>query len=125
MFTFLKKLFDFKIECHCKYRNCQESKTIKTNKVPYPNIEKVYQRCGFEIKVPMDIAGELDAKRYCISLTKYKGQPSCVQLSKVIDGKSTYIGTLKNFMNVQSFKDGNVCNFNYNNLIYKNEGENK
>ena len=33
--------------------------------------------------------------------------------------------TLKNFMNVQSFKDGNVCNFNYNNLNFKNNGENK
>ena len=125
MFTFLKKLFGFNAECNCKCCHCNESKKTEANWVPYPNIEKVYQRCGFEIKVPMDVAGELDAKGYCISLTKYKGQPSCVQLSKVINGKSTYVGTLKNFMNVQSFKDGNVCNFNYNNLNFKNNGENK
>lgn len=125
MFTFLKKLFGFKTECCCKHCNCQESKMIKADFIPYPNIEKVYNRCGFDIRVPMDIAGELDAKGYCISLTKYKGQPSCVQLSKAVEGKSKYVGTLKNFMHVESFKDGNVCNFNYSNLIYKKEGENK
>lgn len=125
MFTFLKKLFGFDTKCCCKHCNCKESKIVKADWIPYPNIEKVYNRCGFEIKVPMDVAGELDAKGYCVSVTKYKGKPSCVQLSKVIDGKSTYVGTLKSFMNVESFKDGNVCNFNYNNLVIKNKGEDK
>ena len=40
---------------------------------------------------------------------------------KVVEGKSKYIGTLKTYMNVKSFKDGNVCNFNRNNLIYREE----
>ena len=125
MFNFIKRLFGFETKCDCKCCNCKESRIVQADWVPYPNVEKVYTRCGFDIRIPMNIAGELDAKGYCISLTKYKGKPSCVQLSKVINGKSTYIGTLKNYMNVESFKDGNICNFNYNNLIYKNKGEKK
>lgn len=123
MFNFLKKLFGFgTCNCHCCKCN-DESKQIKADWIPYPNIEKVYNRCGFDIRVPIDVAGELDAKGYCVSLTKYKGKPSCVQLSKVIDGKNKYIGTLKNYMNVESFKDRDVCNFNYNNLTFKNNGD--
>lgn len=123
MFNFLKKLFGFgTCNCHCCTCN-DKPKQVKADWIPYPNIEKVYNRCGFDIRVPIDVAGELDAKGYCVSLTKYKGKPSCVQLSKVIDGKNKYIGTLKNYMNVESFKDRDVCNFNYNNLTFKNNGD--
>lgn len=116
MFDFIKKLFGFKTECNCGCCSC---------KCDGPDIAKdltiTYSRKGYEIILPVDIATELEENGLTLSATKYNDKPSCVQMFKVVEGKSKYIGTLKTYMNVKSFKDGNVCNFNRNNLIYREE----
>lgn len=69
------------------------------------------------ITLPFKVYNELVNNGYTISLKLNKGKPSCVQLNKHIDGKTKYIGTLKSYMGVKNFKDGNVCNFHKSNLI--------
>lgn len=113
MFGFIKKLFGKKDKCCCEHCNC------KHNSVE--DLSFVYSRKGYEIILPVDIATELEENGLTLSATKYNNKPSCVQMFKVVEGKSKYIGTLKTYMNVKSFKDGNVCNFNRNNLIYREE----
>jgi len=114
MFNFLKKIFDTKEEkCCC---DC-----CKADFIPVAN--KVYTRCGCNVIVPIDVARELDNNHYCISVSKYKGKPSCVQMFKTIDGKCKYTGTLKAYMNVKNFKDGNVCNFDFTNIIENEESD--
>ena len=109
MFSFLKKIFKRLFGCRCTECNCCKHQPIN----------KIYTRCGFDIIVPQNIAKELDDENYCISVTKHNNKPSCVQLFKTILGKSTYCGTLKAYMKVKSFKDKNVCNFSYDNIVVK------
>ena len=113
MFGFIKKLFGKKDKCCCEHCNCKRN---SVEDLPF-----VYSRKGYEIIVPQDIAMKLKEEALTLSATKYNDKPSCVQMFKVVEGKSKYIGTLKAYMNVKSFKDGNVCNFNRNNLIYREE----
>lgn len=105
MFDFIKKLFGSKqYNCKC---DCTEDSPF------------VYSRKDYEIIVPKDIAMKLKEEALTISATKYNGKPSCVQMFKIVDGKAKYVGTLKTYMNVKSFKDNNVCNFSRENLIYR------
>lgn len=73
----------------------------------------------FPIVIPHKIYVELETKGYTISLklNNRTKLPSCIQLNKHIDGKTKYIGTLKSYIGVKEFKDGNVCNFHKSNLI--------
>lgn len=73
-------------------------------------------RRGFEIILPIEIYNALNIEKISISVVLYKGKPSCIQLTKIIDGKAAYLGTLKDYMKVKSFKDGNNCNFAYSNI---------
>ena len=111
MFGFIKKLFGKKDKCCCEHCNCNSVEDL-----PF-----VYSRKGYEIIVPQDIAAKFKEEALTVSATKYNNKPSCVQIFKTVEGKSKYVGTLKDYMNVESFKDGNVCNFNRNNLIYRKE----
>lgn len=76
-------------------------------------------RRDFKIILPKKVYKALLAKGIDISLVKSNGRPSCVQLTSYKDGKQIYRGTLKAYMGVKKFKDKNVCNFKYNNLILK------
>ena len=76
-------------------------------------------RRDFKIILPKKVYKALLAKGIDISLVKSNGRPSCVQLTSYKDGKQIYRGTLKANMGVKKFKDKNVCNFKYNNLILK------
>ena len=110
MFNFLKKFFNFN-NCHCNKCNCTELKELNT----------IISRKDYKIVLPVDIYNVLKENKLSISATKYKGKTSCVQMFETINGKSKYKGTLKTYMNVKSFIDGNVCNFSRDNLIYKGE----
>lgn len=72
-----------------------------------------------KIVLPSSVYKTLKSQGIDISLVKSKGKPSCVQLTSYNGGKQIYHGTLKAYMNVKSFKDGNICNFRANNLIKK------
>ena len=74
-------------------------------------------RRGFDITLPKRIYQELTSRNIDISLVKSKGRPSCVQLTSYRDKKQVYHGTLKAFMGVKGFKNGNVCDFHINNLV--------
>jgi len=114
MLEFLKRLFSIKKECCCKCNCCQDGQNKE-------DLNEIIKRNTYTIILPHDIKEELDQKRYLISAKMYKGKPSCIQMFKHIDGNSMYIGTLKSYMNVKSFKDGNICNFSKENLIYNEE----
>ena len=104
LITLFKSLFKKKQECN-KMHLCNHYITLN--------------RRGHDIVLPQYIYDELVDKGYTIGLTlsgKEK-KPSCVQLSHTIDGKQQYVGTLKSYMHVKAFNDGNVCNFNHNNII--------
>lgn len=120
MFNFLKKLFGIKdtccCECHCKYKIWDVDGPDKED-----ILNEVIIRRDYKIVIPTDIKTQLDNNKISISVTKHAGKTSCVQLFKTIEGKSKYMGTLKAYMNVKSFKDGDVCNFSRDNLIYKGE----
>jgi len=78
-------------------------------------------RRGYDIVLDADVYESLTADKITISLvlaSKTK-KPCCVQLNKTVNGKQTYKGTLKSYLNVKGFKDGNICNFKYDNLILK------
>lgn len=74
-------------------------------------------RRDYDIILPKKVYKALLAEGIDISLVKSKGRPSCVQLTSYENGKQVYRGTLKSYMGVKKFKDKNVCNFKYNNLI--------
>lgn len=74
-------------------------------------------RSGFDIIIPEITYNRLVQLGYYFGLVKYKGKPSCVQLSILSGGKSIYRGTLKSWLKVKEFKDGNVCNFSNDNII--------
>ena len=112
MLNFLKRIFGIQDKCCCEYCHC-DGPAIEEN--------TFLNRKGYRIIIPQDIASELEKKKLSISATKHNGKASCVQMFETIAGKSKYKGTLKDYMNVKSFKDGDVCNFSRNNLIYKEE----
>ena len=97
---------------------------FKSNKKAMDNENIVLQYKDYSVILPKDVYMDLKSKNICINAVKYKGKPSCIQLNRSINGKTEYMGTLKNFMNVKSFKDKNVCNFDRNNLIYKEGNKN-
>lgn len=106
--NWFKSLFNRKTECTCDCCNNSMSDCIKIT------------RRNFNIIIPIEVYNELLKNNLNISLSLTKtGEPSSVQLHTTIEGKSKYVSTLKTFMNVKSFKDGNVCNFNKNNIIEK------
>ena len=74
-------------------------------------------RRGYDIILPKAVYKELTAKSIDISLVKSKGKPSCVQLTSYHNRKQVYHGTLKSYMGVKRFKNGNVCDFRTSNLI--------
>ena len=81
----------------------------------------IITRRDVAIRLPRKIYKELKAKGIDISLVKTKtnNKPSCVQLTSYLNGKQIYHGTLKAYMNVKKFKNGDVCDFHKNNLILK------
>lgn len=111
MIEFLKKLLGIK----------EKSQNYTYDGPALEDFNKVITRKDYKIILPYDIEKKLEEDNIFISATKYKGKPSCVQMFRIVNNKSKYVGTLKTFMNVKSFKDGNVCNFSHDNLIYKNE----
>lgn len=74
-------------------------------------------RRGFTITLPKKNYEFFVKQGYTFSLTLYKGKPSCVQLKIREDQKTIYRGTLKDWLEVKSFKDGNVCNFASDNIV--------
>ena len=70
-----------------------------------------------KIILPYKVYETLYSDGIDISLIKNKGKPSCVQLTSYEDGKQVYRGTLKTYMGVKGFKNGNVCDFRMKNII--------
>lgn len=118
MLEFLKKLLGIKEKCCCE-GTCNCKKITCDGPDLEEDFDEVIVRKDYQITIPYSIKVQLKNEDISISATKYNGNPSCVQMFKVIDGKPKYISTLKAYMNVKSFKDGNVCNFSRKNLIYK------
>lgn len=69
-------------------------------------------RRNTDIVLPEDVYTKIQKKGYNISLVKtpYSGT---VQLTK----DNEYVGTLKSFMKVSGFKNGNPCDFHKSNII--------
>jgi len=118
MLEFLKKLLRIGEKCYCE-GICHCKKITCDGPDLEEDFDETITRKDYKITIPYSINAELKKEGISISATKYNGKPSCVQMFKVVDGKVKYIGTLKTYMNVKSFKDNNVCNFSRENLIYK------
>lgn len=105
MFKWLKNLFKKQCKCNC----C---------KIKEPELITIGRR-GFQITLEKEKYEFFKNNGYSLSITTYKGQPSCVQLKhRNKEAKKTvYVATLKEWLDVKSFKDGNVCNFDPKNLI--------
>lgn len=73
---------------------------------------------GYKIYMTEEVAKSLEKKHYYISLCLSNGKPSCVQLMHNCKGGSKYVMTLKKFLGVKGFKNGNVCDFLPKNLEY-------
>lgn len=69
-------------------------------------------RRNTDIVLPTDVYTKIQKKGYNISLAKNQSY-STVQLTK----NNKYIGTLKSFMKVSGFKNGNTCDFHKSNVI--------
>ena len=69
-------------------------------------------RRNTDIVLPVDIYAKIQKKGYNISLVKTP-YSNTVQLTK--DNK--YVGTLKSFMKVSGFRNGNSCDFHKSNVI--------
>lgn len=74
----------------------------------------VINRCGCDIILPKKMYKDLQEEGYTLSVVKHNKKPSSVQVMKA--GK--YVGTLKSLYGIESFKDGNVCNFKKRNLVF-------
>lgn len=83
----------------------------------------IITRKGYNIVLPFKIYMQIINDGCRIDLTLYKGKPSCVQINKQVGKKLKYICTLKSLMNVKSFRDHNICNFSYNNIIVKDKNK--
>ena len=96
----------FKKECKCTCCKIEEPELI------------TIERRGFQITLEKKVYEFLKSNGYSVSITTYKGEPSCVQLKyrNKETKKTSYVATLKDWLEVKSFKDGNVCNFDPKNL---------
>lgn len=112
MIEFLKKLLAL-------LRNIFAPKNIVIDEAPEITVE--VERRGVTIILPVNIWEELESKNYSISVVMYKGKPSSVQVLKTEDGKSKYVSTLKAYMNIKSFINGNPCDYRKENLIFNDK----
>jgi len=72
----------------------------------------VLNRRGYDVVIPTDVYNQIEKKGYNVSLVISKNYGT-VQLTK----NNKYIGTLKNYMGVKSFKNGNPCDFHVSNIV--------
>ena len=80
-------------------------------------------RRGYDIIIPTKTYKQLKDLGYTFGLVlgpKSK-KPVAVQLNVTENGKRIYRGTLRSWLNVKKFKDGNSCNFRSENIIEKEE----
>lgn len=78
----------------------------------------IFNRRGFKITMDKKTYNRMRELGYTFHLALNKGKPSCVHL-KYRDKnlkKTYYVSSLKEWLDVKNFKDGNVCNFNPDNL---------
>lgn len=73
---------------------------------------------GFEIIMSEALDNQLRSLHYNTSVTCKDGRPNCVQLTKTKDGRNVYVSSLKKFLGVKSFKNGNLCDYSPDNLVY-------
>lgn len=77
----------------------------------------VLYRRGYPIFIQVKHSEMLKKKKQYISLVLAKGKPACVQVTTVVNGKNTYVSSLKKMLGVKSFVNGNVCDFRKSNII--------
>lgn len=73
---------------------------------------------GYTIYLPKDKYDELKSQGYSFSVSSRNKKPNSVAIRFYKDGKYGYLSTLKSYLNVVAFKDGNVCNFATDNCIF-------
>lgn len=77
----------------------------------------VLYRRGYPIFIQDKHLEMLKKKKQYISLVLAKGKPSCVQVTTIVNGKNTYVSSLKKMLGVKSFVNGNVCDFRKSNIM--------
>lgn len=73
---------------------------------------------GYKIYMAEKLSNKLSKERYYVHLCMPRGKPSSVQLIRNENGTLRYIMTLKRFVGAKGFKNGDICDFSPENLIY-------
>lgn len=81
-----------------------------------PDSVVLYRR-GYPIFIQVKHSEMLKKKKQYIGLVLAKGKPACVQVTTVVNGKNTYVSSLKKMLGVKSFVNGNVCDFRKSNIM--------
>lgn len=89
------------------YNLTKELKMSLFNRTKYTTLI----RRNIEIVLPTDVYKSIQKKGFSVSVTN----SGTVQLLE--SSTSKYCGTLKSFMKVNGFKNGNTCDFHKSNLI--------
>ena len=76
-----------------------------TKRITYTTLN----RRGYEVVLPTDTYNRLQEKGINLILTN--------QMSVQLFKNRKYIGTLKDFMGVSGFRNGNTCDFHISNLV--------
>lgn len=106
MFNWLKNLFSKKEEVKEEYH--------------------VIIKRGYEIILPKSFYEMCKENNYSLSVIYNKSKkPTSVQVTSIVDGQRTYIGTVKKMLNIAKFKDKNVCNFSKENIVEKENKNDK
>lgn len=95
-------------------------KNLFSKKEKPKEVYHVLVRRGHEIILPREFYDTCEKNNYSFSVVFDKSnRPTSVQVTHIVDGKRTYIGTVKKMLNVAKFKDKNVCNFSKENIVEK------
>ncbi len=79
--------------------------STSTKRIAYTTLN----RRGYEVVLPTDTYNRLQEKGINLILTN--------QMSVQLFKNRKYIGTLKDFMGVSGFRNGNTCDFHVSNLV--------
>ena len=81
---------------------------------------------GHEIILPKQFYDMCKENKYNLGIIYDKcNKPTSIQVTCIRDGERIYVGTVKRMLNVAKFKDKNVCNFSKENIVVKENKNDK
>ena len=124
MFDFIKNLFKKKNESSedksVVISECVDKLNAVVKQINAEGLDNtVVIRNGCIVKLSPKISKYLKDNLFYYTVKKANNKPTSIQVMKTVNSKTIYIGSLRKMFGIKKFKDGNVCNFEESNLIYK------